>query len=148
MSKSNKVEHRQNMRKRYDSDLSDEEWDLIKHLVPAPKPGGRPAKYDRREILEAILYINRAGCVWRLLPHDFPPFRSVHNYFIEWRDNGDYGDYGVLHQICDTLRREVRMQMGRDPNPSGAVIDSQSVRTSEKGGLKTSTPKGGTLARR
>ena len=131
-------------REAYGSDLSDEEWELIKEIIPPPKPGGRPAKYSRREIVNAILYLNKEGCTWRGLPHDFPPYRSVHNYFSEWRDEG------VWEQLCDTLRRELRQELGRDPEPSAAVIDTQSVRTTEKGGPKTrtSTPKGGTRLRR
>jgi transposase len=115
----------------YDSDLSDEEWALIEELIPQPKPGGRPAKYPRREIVNAILYINKNGCTWRALPHDLPPFRSVHNYFCAWRDEG------VWHTVCDTLRKQLRQELGRDAEPSGGVIDTQSVRTTQKGGLQT-----------
>lgn len=137
MSRSKNAEQK---RRGYDSDLSDEEWALIEEMVPQPKPGGRPAKYPRREIVNAILYLNKQGCTWRGLPHDFPPFRSVHNYFSQWRDEG------VWEKMCDTLRREVRIELGREPEPSAAVIDTQSVRTTEKGGLQTA--EGGTQPRR
>jgi putative transposase len=118
------------VRAAYESDLNDAEWEMIKEIIPAPKPGGRPAKYERREIVNAILYINKAGCVWRLMPHDLPPFRSVHNYFSSWRDEG------IWQQVLDTLRRELRTELGRHPEPSAAVMDTQSVKTTEKGGLQ------------
>lgn len=119
--------HSNEEREAYDSDLSAEEWALIEEFIPQPKSGGRPAKYARREIVNAILYLNKHGCTWRGLPHDFPPFRSVHNYFSAWRDEG------VWERMCDTLRRELREELGRDAEPSAAVIDTQSVRTTEKG---------------
>jgi putative transposase len=115
-------------RQKYATDLSDREWAVLEPLVPAPKKGGRPAKYERREILNAILYLLRTGCSWRLLPHDFPSWRIVYWYFSIWRDDG------VFERINDTLRRQVRLQADRNPEPSGAVIDSQSVKTTEKGG--------------
>src|SRR5918994_2193268 len=100
-------------RQKYATDVSDEEWARLEPMVPAPKKGGRPAKYERREILNAILYLLRTGCSWRLLPHDFPSWRIVYWYFAIWRDAG------LFERINDTLRREVRAQAGRDPEPSG-----------------------------
>ncbi len=113
---------------RYETDLTDAEWARLEPLIPAPKPGGRPAKYERREIVNAIVYLLRTGCSWRLLPKDLPPWRIVYWYFSRWRDEG------LFERINDTLRREVRVQAGRNPEPSGGVVDTQSVKTTEKGG--------------
>src|SRR3989344_7701745 len=111
---------------RYDSDLSDEQWGLIQVLIPATKSnntiGGRPAKYDRREILNAVLYVARTGCQWRLLPHDFPKWKTVYDYFILWH-NAE-----VFEKINARLRIKVRVRAGRNPQPSAGIIDSQSVK--------------------
>jgi putative transposase len=111
----------------YPTDLSDKEWDLIKHLVPEAKPGGRPEKYPKREILNGIFYILRGGCAWRLLPHDFPPWQIVYHYCWVWRQ---VGTWQVMH---DLLRGDVRMASGKHRHPSAGIIESQSVKITETG---------------
>ena len=117
-------------RQTYDTDLSDAEWDRLEPLVPAPKPGGRPPKHTRREIVNGIYYAIRSGGAWKLLPHDLPPWRTVYHYFWSWRRQG------IWAQIHDTVRQWVRQAAGREGQPSDAVLDSQSVRTSEQGGVR------------
>ena len=98
--------------------------------MPAPKPGGRPPKHARREILNGIFYIVRSGSAWKLLPHDLPPWRTAYHYFWSWRRDGTW------QKIHDTVRARVRQAVGREPQPSGAIVDSQTVRTSEQGGAR------------
>ena len=122
-----------NTRKPYPTDLSDEQWQLIQPLLPPAKPGGRPRRVNPREIINAIFYHLRAGCVWRLLPHDLPPWGTVHYYHRKWRMEG------VWQSVHDALREQVRTQAGKETTPSAALLDSQSVKTAEKGGTGTKT---------
>jgi transposase len=121
-------------RRPYPSDLSDAQWQALAPLIPAAKPGGRPRRVDMREVVNAILYIARQGATWRALPHDYPPWRTVYHYFRAWRLDGTW------ERVHDALRDRVRVEAGRAASPSAAIIDSQSVRTTEKGGRAATTP--------
>ena len=111
----------------YPSDLSDAQWQVIAPHLPAEVPGrrGRPRVWPLRAIVDAILYLDRAGCAWRYLPDSFPPWPTVYGYFAAWRDDG------TLARLHDALRAQVRAAAGRDPEPTAAVIDSQSVRAAD-----------------
>lgn len=119
-------------RKPYPTDLSDREWTILEPLVPAVKTGGRPARWERREIANAIFYVTRSGCTWRQLPHDFPPWQTVYYYFRTWRRDG------TRETVHARLRERLRRARGRASTPSAALIESQSVKTTARGGLPES----------
>jgi len=115
-------------RKSYPSDLTDAQWEIIEPLMPKVKPTGRPRKHLMREILNAIFYVLRCGCAWRLLPHDLPPWKTVYHYFRKWRDDATF------EKVHAALRTELRNADGREAEPSAGIIDSQSVKTTETKG--------------
>ena len=112
----------------YPSDLTDREWNLIKALIPPATPGGRPRATDMRMVLNAIFYVSRGGIAWRYLPREYPPWATVYGYFRRWRLGG------VWQQINARLRSLVRQHAGRKSQPTAAILDSQSVKTTEQGG--------------
>jgi transposase len=122
-----------NTRRAYQTDLTDAQWAQVQRFIPAPKPGGRPVKHPRREILNAILYLVRSGCQWRMLPHEFPPWKSVYGYFATWKKDG------TLDRLHDELRGDLRRAEGKQRQPTAAILDSQSVKTTEKGGFAAMT---------
>jgi putative transposase len=116
------------MRERCPTDLSDAEWSCIEPYLPTPRAPGRPRRHALREILDAIFYIVRSGCAWRLLPHEFPPWKTIHHYFRIWRIDGTWER---LHAV---LRQRLRVPLKRDPQPSAGIVDSQSVKITGVGG--------------
>jgi transposase len=113
---------------RYASDMTDAEWAMVEPFMPAVKRLGRPRKVDLRGVVEGLLYILRTACPWRLLPHDFPNRSTVQRYFYAWQTDG------LWERINFVLLQQAREQAGREASPSGGVIDSQSVKTTESGG--------------
>ena len=129
-----KKRHRRPDKPGYQSNLTNEEWEIIRDYIPEAKAGGCPRKHSKRRLLEGILYILRAGCQWRMLPKDFPPWQTVYYYFLRW------GREGVIEKVHDILRREARKKAGREEIPSAVIVDSQSVKTTSKGGRAATTP--------
>lgn len=121
----------QNKRLPYPSDLSDQEWEIIEPFIPVPQTNrGRKRTHSYREILNAIFYLDRSGCSWRMLPHDFPHWKTVYSYFRDWRLDG------IWEHMNAALRTELRIANGREPEPSAAILDSQSVKTTETPGVR------------
>ena len=114
----------------YPTDLTDSQWDLSKELLPPAKPGGRPRTLDMRQVLNAILYVVVGGIKWRMLPREYPKWKSVYHYFRQWRDSG------VWQRLHDTLRARVRQQAGRHKHPTAGCLDRQSVKTTEIEGMR------------
>ena len=115
-------------RRPYFSDMTEAQWAYLEPLLPPVRPGGRPRAHPLREIVDAMRYVLRTGCQWRALPHEYPPWQTVYHYFRAWRLDGTW------ERLNDELREEVRARAGRHRQPSAAILDSQSVRTTEKGG--------------
>ena len=120
-------------RKPYPSDVTDSQWRLIEPSIPPPKPGGRPRDVKMREVVNGILYVVRTGCSWRQLPHGFPPWITVYYYFRRLQRDGTW------RRIHDRLRVRVRRKVGKALTPSVGILDSQSVKTAEKGGTVGTT---------
>jgi len=127
-------------RRRYPTDLTDAQWALLAPLIPPAKLAGSPAIHDRRELVDAMLYLLRAGCAWRLLPHDFPPWRTVYHYWRVWRRQGVWETraWGAARAGADSA--------GPQADPGAVILDSQSVRTTEKGGRTATTAPSGSTA--
>lgn len=117
----------------YPTDTSDAEWAILGPLIPVPRSGGRPARIARRDVVDAIFYVKRGGVSWRLLPADFPHWKTVYDYFRQWKQSG------LWERVNDALRAQVREASGRNAVPTAGVVDSRSVKTSQKGGPEATT---------
>jgi putative transposase len=117
----------------YASDLKDDEWAILAPHIPGAKPGGRPRDVDIREVCNGIFYLLKSGCTWRMLPHDLPAWETVYWYWDHWKKSG------LWNELNDVLRRDLRSAAGRHDEPSAAVIDSQSIKSAEKGGRAATT---------
>jgi putative transposase len=120
-------------RRRYPSDLTDAQWGRLEPLLPPVRAGGRPRAHPTREVVDALRYVLRGGIAWRALPHDYPPWQTVYHFFRSWRLDGTW------ERLNDELRELVRERAGRIAQPSAAILDSQSAKTTEKGGLAATT---------
>jgi putative transposase len=118
-------------RKAYKTDITDDQWQILEPLIPPAKPGGHPRTVNMREVVNSIFYVLRTGCSWEMLPHDLPPYSTVYYYFRRWQKTG------VWQQMNNALRQQLRQVEGRNPQPSAAIADSQSVKTTEKRGKYT-----------
>jgi putative transposase len=116
------------MRAKYPTDLTDAEWKYIESYVASPNKRGRPKIHSWRQVLDAVFYVLRSGCAWRLLPREFPPWRAVYYWFRKWRIDGTF------ERLNSALRERYRIQLGRNPHPSAGIVDSQSAKTSGSGG--------------
>src|ERR671933_1953088 len=115
-------------RRAYKTDITDAQWQILEPLIPPAKPGGHPRTVNMREVVNGIFYVLRTGCGWEMLPHDLPPYSTVYYYFRRWQKTG------VWQQMNNALRQQLRQVEGRNPQPSAAIADSQSVKTTEKRG--------------
>jgi putative transposase len=115
-------------RKAYKTDITEAQWQILEPLIPPAKTGGHPRTADMREVVNGIFYVLRTGCGWEMLPHDLPPYSTVYHYFRRWQKTG------VWQEMNTALRQRLRQEQGRNPQPSAAIADSQSVKTTEKRG--------------